>query len=907
MMSVPRTTTPDVDASSPSTAQRIAWIAAATIVGALVVLYVLHPEGTPGNLTYYTVTVGAPIVAGLAVLMRRTDRRVGVLVSLGLAASAAGDLIWQAYVTFGGAAPDVSPADLGWLASYVLVGWALMILVRRSDYRLRRDPDALLDMSVVAVLVALAVWMLWVSPTLADTTTPWMVRSVSAVYPVLDAALLGLMVRLLLHRTVRGPSVVLLAAGLGSWLVADLGYLAVDSSWSETMTDAGWMLGSALIAAAVWTLRDVDARSVTRRRGAELGRTVRPWRVVLEVLPLAVPWLVALWAYRRGWRIDPLPLFIASVALGALLCARTLHLLKLQRETKDLYRAAALHSSDATLIVAGDGRLLQDAPGLGVLLHDESLGAAGSSTADLAGLSPSGEGWFHDLVGRVLERPGHIVERELPVRLRDGAEIWLLLRVVNLLDEPGVHAVLVNVHDISDRKAVEAELEHQAFHDPLTALPNRSLFADRLDHAVAQRARTGMDPSVLFLDVDHFKAVNDRLGHVAGDQLLQAIADRLATSVRAGDTVARLGGDEFAVLIEHSADTLADAQDVAHRMLERLLAPVEIEGTSITVTASIGIAPGSPNATADSLLRDADTAMYHAKAAGRARAVVYSAEMRERDELRVRVEADLPAAIEQRELRLEYQPVVDLISSDVVGFEALLRWTHPTLGEVPPDVFIPAAERSGAIVELGEWVLRTACDQAARWRRDLSVDVTMAVNLSGRQLAEPSLTDVVLDALDRSGLAPQHLVLEITETAVIGDTDEARSVLSQLRDHGVHVAVDDFGTGYSSLSYLRELPVDILKIDRSFINAVREGMALPEIVQGILDLAHTLHLGTVAEGIESTTQLEQLRASGCEVGQGYLFARSLPPQAAAELLSGSGRALHPADRAVQHGSTSVDA
>jgi diguanylate cyclase (GGDEF)-like protein len=696
---------------------------------------------------------------------------------------------------------------------------------------------------------------------------------------------------MLLHRTASGPAVALLAAGLSSWLIADLGDLAVSWSWAETATDAGWMLGSALMAAAVWTIRDVDARSVARRRDEELGRTIRPRRVVLAILPLGVPWLVALWANRRGWTVDPMPLFVASVALGALVCARTLHLIKQQRETKELYRAAAMHSSDATLIVSGDGRLLQDAPGLGALLHDDRLGAAGTDTSVLATLAVGGDQWFRDMVTRVMARPGDLVEREVKVRLADDAEIWLFLRVVNLLDDPGVHAVLVNVHDISDRKAVEAELEHQAFHDPLTGLPNRALFADRLNHAFAQRARTGLDPSVLFLDVDNFKAVNDRLGHVAGDQLLCGVAERLVTSVRAGDTVARLGGDEFAVLIEHSQDALADAEDVANRVLERLMTPIDLDGTPITVTTSIGIAPGSADAAPESMLRDADTAMYHAKAAGRARAVIYSAEMRERDELRVRVEADLPAAIEGRELRLEYQPVVDLRTGDVTGFEALLRWTHPTLGEVGPDVFIPVAERTGMIVDLGAWVLRTACDQLSRWRRELSVDVTMAVNISGRQLGEPGLTDIVLDALDRAQLAPEHLVLEITETAVIGDTDEARSVLSELREHGVHVAVDDFGTGYSSLSYLRELPVDILKIDRSFINCMRDGRSLPEIVQGILDLANTLHLRTVAEGIESTSQLDQLREGACDAGQGFLFSRSLRPDAAADLLLESGRLL----------------
>jgi diguanylate cyclase (GGDEF)-like protein/PAS domain S-box-containing protein len=868
-----------------STLARVGWCSAALAVAALLLLHSSDPGGDLGNATYLIAVIGAPIVAAVAVWQRRGDRLVGVLITSALAVSAVGDVVWQVYDATLAAAPDVSVADLGWLSAYGFLGCALLVLVRRSDYRLRRDPDSLIDMSVVAVLVALAVWMLWVSPTLADTTTPMFVRTVWALYPLLDATLLALLARMLLHRTVSGPAVALLASGLGLWLVSDAGYAALASwPWAETTMNIGWMLGSLLMAAAVWTFRDVDARTVARRRSVELARPVRRWRVVLAVVPLALPWGIELWAFRRGWDVDPVPLVIASVALAGLVCARTLHLLRLQRDTEQLYRAAAEHSSDATLIVSRDGLLLQDAPGLRTLLRDERAGAAGTSMTELAALTPGGRVWLDDVVGRVLERPGAVVEQEVRIRTDEDGDAWLFVRVVNLLDSPGVNAVLVNVHDITDRKAVEAALEHQAFHDPLTGLPNRALFADRLRHSFEQRARTGMDPAVLFLDLDHFKSVNDRLGHDAGDDLLIEVARRLRVAVRSGDSLARLGGDEFAVLIEHSSDALVDARNVADRILAQLAAPTGVDRTASAVTASIGIAPGSAASSPTALLRDADIAMYHAKASGRGRAVVYSSEMRQRDELRIRVEADLPNAVASDQMRVEYQPVVDLASGRISGFEALLRWAHPTYGEVSPEVFIPIAEQSGAIHEIGAWVLGTACRQLGSWQRDLCTDLTVAVNLSGRQLADPQLPGIVVRALETNDLAPAHLVLEITETALIGDTDEARSLLARLRQLGVRFAIDDFGTGYSSLSYLQHLPIDILKIDRSFVNDIGAGGGLPDIVRGILDLAHTLRLRTIAEGIEHAVQLDQLRTAGCDEGQGFLFARSLSADAATAML-----------------------
>lgn len=868
------------------TTQRFVGVVLALSVVVVVVLHVLDPDGRLGSVTYLTATCGAAAVAWGVVIRRRSRDIVPILIAGGLLASALGDVTWEIYLRQRGEGPDVSIADVGWMISYVCLGAALLSLIRRSDYRMRRDPDALIDMCIAAVLVTLAVWLVWVEPTMSDVSTAPFVRLVWSVYPVLDAALLALLARTLLHRTVRGSAVALFGAGLVMWLLSDIGYLSLTEwAWGGPAMDVGWMLGAVLLAAAVWTFDGVDTATVRRRQWVSVRRSVGRWRVTVAVVPLAIPWIIELWAFARGWDVNPVPLVLASLALGALVCARTFHLLGLQRESEQLFRAAAMNSSEATLILSADGRLLHDAPGLCALLGDDRVGGAGTDIAAVTERLVDGGDLFPDIMQRVVEHPTGVVEREISATTGDGSRVWLSVRVVNLLDTPGVRAVLVNVHDITDRKRAEGELAYQAFHDPLTSLPNRALFNDRLHHAIDQRARTGLDPAVLFLDVDYFKAVNDRLGHSAGDELLTEVARRLSAAVRTGDTIARLGGDEFAILIEHSRDGLGDAEAVAERIAAAFARPIDIAATSLSVTVSVGIAPGNADATPGSLLRDADTAMYHAKAAGRARCVIYNREMRERDELRVSVESDLAAALQREELSVEYQPVIDLSTNEIIGFEALLRWDHPEIGRIGPDVFIPSAERSGVIIPIGEWVLDTACDQVARWGSQFGRSLSIAVNVSGRQLSDPTLPSAVLGALNRSGLDAGDLILEITETSLISDTTTARSMLEGLRALGVRIAIDDFGTGYSSLSYLQQLPVDILKIDRSFVSGIKDGDLLPDIVRGILDLAHTLRLQTVAEGIESTTQLDLLRANQCDIGQGFLFARSLTPSAAEEILT----------------------
>ena len=419
---------------------------------------------------------------------------------------------------------------------------------------------------------------------------------------------------------------------------------------------------------------------------------------------------------------------------------------------------------------------------------------------------------------------------------------------MNLSGDPDVGGMVVNLTDITERKRVQDELAHQSLHDTLTGLANRPLFHDRVEHAVRRSTRTGDSVAVILLDIDGFKSINDSLGHEAGDAVLLEVTQRLVRMFRATDTVARLGGDEFAMLVEDSHDALDGATVMADRIVQALAMPLTFRQQSIVPSASLGIAVGTSTSSASSLLRDADVAMYRAKTTRRGKWVAYKPEMRAATTERLLLESELaPHALDARQFRLVYQPIIELATERVVGFEALLRWDHPTLGLVMPDKFIPIIEDNGMIVPIGGWVLRTACMAAARWQRTYRIHppLSMAVNLSARQIAAPGLVGDVRDALDQSSFDPSLLVLELTETALVQDPTIASDRLHELRALGVRVAVDDFGVGYSSLSYLRQFPIDILKIDRSFVDTINDRDHVPAIVRGLLDLGKTLGLEIV--------------------------------------------------------------
>ena len=440
-------------------------------------------------------------------------------------------------------------------------------------------------------------------------------------------------------------------------------------------------------------------------------------------------------------------------------------------------------------------------------------------------------------------------------------------------------------------RRTEADLARLAFSDVLTGLANRALFTDRLELALRRTARSGGEVAVVFLDLDGFKAVNDSLGHAAGDRLIREVARMLQSAVRTEDTLARLGGDEFAILVERSPG-VQEATRIAERVLAALADQVDLGGQRVTVSASIGIATGDVAATASSLLRDADNAMYWAKDAGRGRYVVFNPQMRSAAAERRQLETDLWAALAAEQFRLVYQPVVDLGSERVTGFEALLRWDHPVLGVVLPERFLPVAEEIGLVPAIGRWVIAQACTAAAAWRRDhpAAAELSMAVNVSPSQLGSPGLLEDVRTALAASGLPPSALVLELTESVLVRDPVLAAERLHELRGLGVKVALDDFGTGYSSLSHLRQFAVDILKIDRSFVSTIDDSGAMPAILRGLINLGHTLDLEIVAEGIEQERQRTHLRDGQVAFAQGHLFAAPLEHTDAELLLLGGASA-----------------
>jgi diguanylate cyclase (GGDEF)-like protein/PAS domain S-box-containing protein len=447
----------------------------------------------------------------------------------------------------------------------------------------------------------------------------------------------------------------------------------------------------------------------------------------------------------------------------------------------------------------------------------------------------------------------------------------------NLSQDPAVQGLALNFRDISERKALEEQLRQLAFHDPLTLLANRNLFRDRVQHALTLAQRGQSSVAVMFLDLDNFKNINDSLGHDAGDRLLQAVAQRIVKTTRSSDTVARLGGDEFAVLVEGIA-TITEVQRLADALIATLDVPFPLNGMEVRVGASIGVAFSARESGTETLLSNADIAMYHAKAAGKNRHVTFQTQMQDMLQERLRLEADIGRAFSREEFFLEYQPIVDLGTRSLLGVEALVRWRHPEAGVLPPARFIHVVEECGQIDKLGRWVLRRACQDLCNWRGAIAgaSGLRLAVNISGQHLQHGELVHDVAQALHESGFEAENLVIELTESTIMYNTDANLERFHRLKALGVRLAIDDFGTGYSSLSYLHRFPIDILKIDRSFVSRLTNSDNGPELASAVITLGETLGLDTVAEGIEMEPQVAALLALGCVAGQGFLFAKAAP-------------------------------
>lgn len=545
------------------------------------------------------------------------------------------------------------------------------------------------------------------------------------------------------------------------------------------------------------------------------------------------------------------------------------------RSSEIRFRSLVQFASDAIVVLGADENVVYASPSADRIFRVDAERMIGRPLAELLDLCDPGD------LRAILDEARALPAKHTPplawsFRCEEGERVRLESTATDLTADGHVRGIVLNTRDVSDRHALEVQLTHQAFHDGLTGLPNRALFRDRVDHALSRAWRSSHRVAVLFVDLDHFKTVNDSVGHDQGDRLLVSAAQRLGTCLRAGDTAARLGGDEFGVLLEGVKD-VEQVHAVCQRITVALRAPFALDEREATISASVGVAMAVAGDDAEVLLRNADVAMYHAKESGRGRHEVFEASMHANALARLDLREALEHAVERGEMDVRYQPMVDLSTGETMGVEALCRWTRAGTGPVSPSTFIPLAEQTGQIVAIGRFVLDRACRDARCWldQMDASRPFSVTVNLSVRQLREEGLVEEVARSLAASRLPASCLVLELTESVLAEDSDGILGLLTNLKMLGVRLAIDDFGTGYSSLSYLRRFPIDILKVAKSFVDDIRETGEGEALAKAILSMAANLSLDTVAEGIETRVQAEKLRELGCRLGQGFLWAPAI--------------------------------
>ena len=872
-------------------------VLAATLAWVVILLLL---GGTPEAQNVSNVGLSlAAMGAGWAALRRArrhqgSIRRFWRLLSGGLLFWSAGQAVWTWYESaLGQEVPFPSLADVGYLGLPPLAAAALISLPLAAP-TLAGQVRTILDGLMVASSLLLCSWIIVLEPVFRAGGDSPLTQAISLAYPVSDVVVITIVIYTWLRARQQHQqlplSLPLVAIGLLAFAIADSGftYLTTTGGYSSgNIIDIGWFLGFVLMWVAA--LKPAGNETIAERPASvakPLGNLMPYAAVTAALLTSAIEVL-------RTGHADVFVSWVRTLIMALLVVRQILTLMENYSLTRNLERrvedrtaelrtsqqrfvALVQHSSDVVTVVDRLGNVsYQSASSQRVLGYDP---------ADLVGRSLC-ELMDHEEARAFLEALDQAASESLRIhtvhttwRHATGRMCRVEVTITNLLDNPDVNGLVLNSRDVTDRVVLEDQLITQAFTDSLTELPNRALFKDRLQHSLSRRSTAEVSVAVLFLDLDGFKAVNDTLGHSAGDDLLVMVSNRLRAVVRPSDTVARFGGDEFAVLVEDLPDSDYETE-LAQRINDIMREPFELDSERVHVAASVGIARVDAHShSAEQLLRNADLAMYQAKSIGAGGYAVYHPGLHEGLVERVRLEADLRTALDSGQFIVHYQPMMSMRTGQITGVEALLRWQHPERGTIPPTEFIPMAESTGLIRPLGLWVLREACNQTMRWQRSLPDmgPLKVSVNVSARQLQQEDLADRVEEVLLETGLPAALLTLEMTESVLIDNREETLATLGRLRDMGVRLAIDDFGTGYSSLSYLHQFRVDVLKIDRSFVERLSNG-GDAALVSTILRLGQTMHLETVAEGIENPQEMLMLRRQGCTTGQGFHFS---PPVAA---------------------------
>ncbi len=812
-------------------------------------------------------------------------RRAWLLVALANLSFLIGEAIWLYSENVLGIQPFPSVADVGYLLFYPLMMAALLSMVERFK-SVEERLNFWLDASVIMIAGAMVMWEFLLRRIMESSDGYSLKIILSIAYPVGDVVLLLGISSLLFRRAGFGSrsTINILLAGVVVNFLADLlfGYENLQGTYATgDPVDAMFTIACfpVMLAAHLQYLNSSQNATVS----ANAQSSARLFWVPYVGVAIAYLILLQIGVDEPTSSVGIVTI-IAGVLTALVIFRQFMFVRENSKANKDLTvleeRIQGIYSASTDAIG------LADFEGTITEINDSFIRLTGFSREEIIGVMT-----YRDFVpDNYLDRSitpemaietGRAVEYERDLTRKDGIKKTVTTTLYTVNDAGGQPAAMaIVIRDITERRSLEQKLKHQAMHDPLTGLANRALLGDSIKRALSRARRLGKTVAILFLDLDNFKPVNDALGHAAGDAVLIAVSDRLGNCIRGSDMAARLGGDEFAVLLEDISGPDEEIR-VANRILEAISSPIPVDGKDVYVGASIGLAVSSDkNEDAEELLQNADVAMYIAKKQGKSCYAVFEPSMHAAVIRRAQIESDLRLALSNDEFEVRYQPIIELATGKVLALEALLRWNNPRRLDVGPAEFIPIAEEADLISDIGQWILQESCDQVSEWNRGLTLSrpISIAVNISGRQFQEPTFLESLQAALHHSGLSPQNLILEITESLILKNTEQNVATLRNIRELGVRLAIDDFGTGYSSLSYLHRFPVDILKIDRSFVEKVSSGIEGAAMANAIISMSRTLHLTTIAEGIETIEQVETLRSLRCELGQGYLFAEPLTPQ-----------------------------